>query len=163
MRQVIKHEVFGVIAYEESLLSGSKKILVNGVELEKVNKATYIGVVGEEEVKVVIDGSLLKGVKASVNDEVFEIVPASKWYEYVLYFLPLVLIIVWGNSVELCKIIPVVGGAIGGAISGVISVLALVFSKRTKNILYKVLIGLAGLVVTFAVCAAIGFMIVGAL
>ena len=69
----------------------------------------------------------------------------------------------WGNSVELCKIIPVVGGAIGGAISGVISVLALVFSKRTKNILYKVLIGLAGLVVTFAVGAAIGFMIVGAL
>lgn len=87
----------------------------------------------------------------------------TRWYEYILYFLPFVLILIWENSVELCSIVPVVGGAIGGGVSALVSLVALVLSKKSSNILYKLLIGIAGIIVAFALCAAIGFMIVSSL
>ena len=163
MRQEVKHEVYGVIAYEESALSGSKNISINGVELTKTGKTTYSGVVNEETLNVTLKGSFLSGVTVTINEEAVEVVSQTKWYEYVLYFLPFFIVLVWGNSIELCAIVPVVGGAIGGGISAGLSLCTLVFSKRVKNVLHKLLIGLAGLVVTFGVCVLIGILIQSAL
>lgn len=171
MIQEIKNEKYGTITYEESFLTGKKNVYFNGVQAQKTGKNTFVinikqvvdGEVKEETVAFTLSGSLLSGVSLVIGYEVITIIPKTKWYEYVLFFLPVAIIIVWGNSVELCQIVPVVGGAVGGFISGLFSVLALSFSKRTKNVFLKVLIGLASLAVTFIVCALVASMLLGAI
>ena len=171
MIQEIKNEKYGTITYEESLLTGKKNVYFNGVKAQKTGKNTFVinmkqvvdGEVKEETLVFTLSGSLLSGVSLVIGYEVVTIIPKSKWYEYVLFFLPVAIIIVWGNSAELCQIVPVVGWAIGGFISGLFSVLALSFSKRTKNVFLKVLIGLASLVVTFIVCALVASMLLSAI
>ena len=171
MIQEIKNEKYGTITYEESFFIDKKKLYFNGVEAQKTGKNTFIinmkqvvdGEVKEETVVFTLTGSLLTGVSLVVGYEVITIIPKTKWYEYVLFFLPVAIIIVWGNSVELCQIVPVVGGAIGGAISGLFSVIAISFSKRTKNVFLKVLIGLASLAITFIVCALVASMLLSAI
>ena len=171
MIQEIKNEKYGTIAYEESLLTGKKNVYFNGVQAQKTGKNTFVialkqvvdGEVKEETVAFTLSGSLLSGVNLVVGCEVITIIPKSKWYEYVFYFLPFALVMVWGNSVELCQIVPIIGGAIGGFISALFSIIAIVFSKRTKNVLFKVLIGLASLVATFIVCALVASMLLSAI
>ena len=48
-----------------------------------------------------------------------------KWYEYILALIIPIFVLTWGNSVYLCSIFPIVGGAIGGAISA----LAMIFFR----------------------------------
>ena len=80
-----------------------------------------------------------------------------------MYFLPFFVVLVWGNSVELCAIFPVVGGAIGGAISGAMSVMALIVSKAKKNIFFKFMVALISLVLTIYLCGLIGGAMIAAL
>ena len=99
---------------------------------------------------------MFKGTRLKIKSKTVLISPATKWYEYILGFMSLALVLIWGNSAALCEIIPVIGGAIGGAIGGVFTVLSIVFMKETKNVLLKLLIGIGCLVATFAICALIG-------
>ena len=85
-----------------------------------------------------------------------------KWYEYVLSVLPFILILIWGNSVALCEIVPVVGGFVGGLISAVFSFLNLIILKKLKNIWLKVLVSVVTLGLTFLVCFLIALAILGA-
>ena len=80
-----------------------------------------------------------------------------------MFVLPFILIMVWGNSVALCSIIPVVGGAIGGAISGGMGVVSLSLMKRQSNLLVKVLVGIGMLIAIFVICAVLGFAIMDSL
>lgn len=50
-------------------------------------------------------------------------------------------IIAWGNSIPLCRIFPIVGGAIGGAIGGIFLALSFYLMVKVKKPIYKVLIG----------------------
>lgn len=75
--------------------------------------------------------------------------------------LPFVLNIIWGNSAQLCSIVPVVGGAIGGALNGV--ALVLIMSQlREKSIVGKLLTALVGTVIAFAVCAVLALLMISA-
>lgn len=163
MKEVINHEVYGKIEYDESIWTGRKNISINGVVLKKINKTTYEWVNNEETVTVNATGSLIKGLSLQINSDTIEIFPATKWYEYVMAILPFLIVLIWGNVPALCAIIPVVGGAIGGAISGAISILALFLIKKTNNILYKVLIMAVATICAYLICMGIGFIIVGAL
>lgn len=151
---------FGKIVYEESFWSGKKRVTINGIKLKKVSKTTYTGIVNEQVVKVTIMGNFLRGCYLYVDDEYYLISEAAAWYEYVLGMLPLLLVIIWGNSVTLCSIIPVVGGAIGGAIAGLASAISLFVMKKMPNFLLKIAVGLGVLIATFAICAGIGYSIV---
>jgi hypothetical protein len=66
---------------------------------------------------------------------------------------------IWGNSQALCSIIPMVGGAIGGGLSGLAGVLC-VSMMREKTTGQKILISLLATVITFLICAALGFVLV---
>ena len=148
---------FGKVIYEESFWSGKRRITINGVVLSKDTKTTYVGMINDALVKVRVVGNFLKGCSLFVNDEYFTVSLPAAWYEYVLGLLPFILVLVWGNSVELCSIVPVVGGAVGGGISGVASVGSLMLLKNTKNVLLKIAIGLGILIATFTVCAVLGY------
>ena len=56
-----------------------------------------------------------------------------------------------------------IGGLIGGAISGGFSMAALIFGKRTKNVLFKLLIALITTVIVVLICGLIGIAILGSL
>lgn len=155
--------IYGQIEYEESIWTGKKKITVNGVKLFAIGKNIYKLEHEGETLDVRLTGNFFKGANLVIEGEKYEISPKSLWYEYVLAIIPFAFIIVWGNSPQLCAILPVVGGAIGGAISGALGFFSMSTMKSTNNPLKKVLIGLGFFVASIAVCTLIGFSITGAL
>ncbi len=158
MKNVVNNEKIGEIVYEESFWTGSKKLSVNGTPLEKTDKREFKTADG---VSVFVKGNFLTGVKLNFGGEDITVTPTVKWYEIVMAVLPFILIMVWGNTVALCKIVPVVGGAIGGAVSGVFAVLSLFLMRSVKPVWLKILIGLAVTAATFGVCCGLGYAIVG--
>ena len=156
-------ETYGNITYEESNFSGKRSIYINGKQMHKVDKTTYEIKIEDNLVKVYIEGNSLKGAKLIVDKESYELFPKTIWYEYILTFLPFILILVWGNSVELCSIVPVIGGAIGGAISGVLSYVSLTVMRKYTNPLIKILVGLGFVLLTFALCALLGYAFLASL
>lgn len=156
MKQEVMHHKYGKIVYEESSLSGNKNIYFNDVQLKKVSKTTFEAVIDDEELVVYVKGNTFTGLSLKINGELIEIIPQTKWYEYVMCLIPFILVMIWGNVIALCQIIPVVGGAIGGAISGLCSILSLFFAKKTNNVLFKVLIFIAATAIAFGICALLG-------
>lgn len=130
---------------------------------KKGKKFTFSTVINDHNVEATVAGNIYKGATLNVGNEKFEIYPKTIWYEYILAILPFIIILFWGNNVQLCSIIPVVGGAIGGGISGALGFLSLTVMKTQKKPLIKVLVGIIFFIITFATCAAIGTAIVSAL
>ena len=85
------------------------------------------------------------------------------WYEYVLSFFALILVITWGNSPALVEKFVVVGGAIGGAIAGLFGALNLTWVRKTDNVFFKILISLGSTVAAVLVCHFVGLLIVDVL
>ncbi|MBR2341666.1 MAG: hypothetical protein IKB66_02365 [Clostridia bacterium] len=139
MIETMQHPIYGEIAYNESFWTGKKSLTFNGVEAQKIDKKTFK--IGEKLVDV--KGNFTLGVKLLIDGETIEVSPAPKWYETVLAILPIVFALTWGNSVALCQIFPIMGGAIGGALGALFSMLSLSFMKKEKRVAVKVIIGLA--------------------
>ena len=156
MKNVIQHPVYGEIIYNESIWSGKKILTFNGVNAQQISKKEYI----INEKKFILKGNYLTGVSLDIDDETIQLTPKIAWYEIAFAVLPFLFLIVWGNSVALCAIFPVVGGAIGGALGGLASVLSLLFMKKQKSILMKALIGAAVLAATVFVAFIIAFAII---
>lgn len=160
MKVVIQHETYGEIVYEESFWVGKKTLTINGVEATKISKKEVQMPDGKT---AQIQGNFLYGACLVIGAESIRLTPKIKWYEIALAILPFVLIMVWGNVVALCKIVPVVGGAIGGGISALFSILGLLLIKSVKPIWLKILIAVAVVGVTFGICCGIGYAILGVL
>ena len=155
--KTVVNSTYGEICYEEGFWTGKRKISVGGVSLEKKNKRVY----SADGITVEAKGNQFFGMKLSVNGESVQIVPAPKWYEYLFSVLILCIGLVWGNSVALCKIIPVVGGAIGGALCGLFAMINLYVSKMFKTPLMKILACLGIFLASFAICFLVALFIAG--
>ena len=156
MKSVIQHESLGEIIYEESAWTGSKSISINGQRLKKVKRNVFQTPEGDT---VTLKGNFVLGTTAVIGTETVALTKPTKWYEYVLSVIPFILIIIWGNSIALCNIVPVVGGAIGGAISAVFVVLNLLLIKKVKNIGLKILIAVVTTGLCFLICYLIAIAI----
>lgn len=161
MKKTIMHQTYGEIVYEEGIWSGKKTITINGTALQKAKKNVYM-LADEENVQVTLRGSVLTGASLNIRGEEICVFAKPAWYDWLLSFLPLALIMIWGNSISLCSIIPVVGGAIGGALGGV-GLVVTMFLIREKGIVHKLLTALLATLITFAAGAALGYLIVFAL
>lgn len=161
MKSVIEHPKYGKIEYVENFWNGKKELIVSGVYLRPRGKTVFVGEFDELDKDFEVIGNYAAGATLKVDGEKFELVPKTKAYEYFIYFLPLILVLIWGNVPDLVKIFPVVGGLIGGAISGGFSMAALIYGKGAKNILVKLLIALITTVIVFVICGLIGFAIIG--
>lgn len=160
MKQTIQHEKYGEILYNENFWTGKKSLSMNGAPLTKISKKefqTTNGVTGT------ITGSFLSGACLSIGGETIRLTPKITWYEIVLCLLPFILVMVWGNVVALCQIVPVVGGAIGGAVSALLSFTGLFCMRTVKPVWAKILIGIAAVAVTFGICCGIGYAMLEAL
>lgn len=162
MRNTITHPVYGRIDYEETLWTGKRSLSFNGIALQKKAKNEY-GFAGDSAgTQVTVLGSAFMGVSLWIGDEEIQIIPKPTWYDWILSFLPFALMIVWGNNVYLCSIVPVVGGAIGGALGGAAAVITMSL-LRGKSTGRKLLTVLLATLATFAVGATLGFAIVVAM
>lgn len=149
MKIVNYSEKYGKIIYSESFWTGKKSIFVDDVQLKKTdNKKQYVLFKDGESIWVTLKGNYLSGSTLQIENEVYELSPKLKWYEWVLALIPFILTITWGNSVKLVQIFPIIGGAIGGAISGIGLFLSLLAMKQVQKPGYKVLIGVGACIVT---------------
>ncbi|MBR2902039.1 MAG: hypothetical protein IKC38_02335 [Clostridia bacterium] len=156
MKEFVQHPIYGEIVYNESFLTGKKTLTINGVDAQPVSKNEFT----VEGKKVVIVGSHLVGIKILINNVAIEVSPKPKWYEIVFAVLPLIFLLTWGNSVALCSIFPVVGGAIGGALGGIGSITSLFLMKNAKSLIAKLLIGIGAFVVTVLIAFALALLII---
>lgn len=144
MKETINHPTYGQILYDESFWTGKRKITVNGISAPAISRKEFL-IDGK---KAVIKGSFYTGIKMYIESDIIELSPKPKWYELVLALIPIIFSLTWGNSVALCSIFPVLGGGLGGGLSALCALTYLQFMKNEKNPLKKVLIGLAGVIVT---------------
>ena len=156
MKNIIKNEKYGEILFQESFWTGKKSISINGKQLTKIDKTTFKM---EDETTVTLSGNYLAGCKMKIGEDTVSLTPAIKWYEYLLSVLPFILIMVWGNSVTLCRIVPVVGGAIGGLISAIFCFANLFIIKRFNKWWLKLVISIVSLGLTFLVCYLVALII----
>ena len=156
MQETIMHQVFGEIVYNENAFTGKKVLTVNGVEATAVSKKEFL-IDGK---KATLKGSFITGVELLIEDDVVVLSPKPRWYESLISILPFLFVIIWGNNVSLCAIVPVLGGALGGALGALGSMLSLLFIKKAKLIINKILIGLAVFVLTVLINAVLAFLII---
>ena len=164
MTTIVHHEIYGEIAYTEGFWTGKKSLTINGCPLMKTGRNSFAFTdQNGNTFTAFLKGNTLKGVTLIIGGSEIAITPKTKWYEILFAIIPLIFVIVWGNSVALCSIFPIVGGAIGGGISGLCGALSLVFIKKTKNIGLKILIALGALVVCVYICYIIAVALLSAL
>ena len=162
MKLTVHHAQYGQIEYEENLWTGKKYLFVNGARLANIDKTTFI-LNGEDKKFCYLKGSFLSGIKLTIDQEVIELAPKTKWYEWACTVALIGFVIAWGNSVALCAIVPIIGGAIGGAISGAMAVLNLLLMKKQENPGVKLAIWLGMFAATFALCALVAQIVLAAL
>ena len=158
MKEIIQHPTYGEIVYDENFWTGKKALTVNGVDAKPISKKEFM-IDGK---KATIKGNFFAGINVCIDNETVELSPKPKWYEIVLAVLPLVFLLTWGNSPSLCSIFPVIGGAIGGALGGLSSVTSLLFMKKSKSPIAKVLIGIGAFVATIMIAfvLAVAFVLI---
>ena len=159
MKTQINHATLGTITYEESFWTGKKSLSLNGKPLLKQGKRIFVNTADETSKFYTVSGNFIKGVTLLVDGMTIDIIPKSKWYESALSIMIFVLVLAWGNSPVLCSILPVVGGAIGGAIAGSLAMTNLVWIKRQKSIIAKILISFGMLIATFIICIIVAFIL----
>lgn len=160
MKEIIQDSNIGEIIYDENLLTGNKSLYINGKSLVKMNKTTFALSEGEEKKYAVIEGNLFTGITLKFDGRKIVISNKPTWYEITLSVLMFVINLVWGNSVALCSIIPICGGAIGGAICGALMVVSLSLMIKTKGVAKKVLIGLGMIIASFILCFFVGMLLI---
>lgn len=158
MEYIVDHEAYGRIVYKENIWTGKREITVGGVDLVKEKKNIYIYDNGETKIRVALQGNFMSGAKLVIGDETISVGTTPAWYEVACSIAIFMVILVWGNSVYLCSIIPVIGGGIGGGVSGLMAVLNLQAMKSVKNIAAKLGIWLAMLIATFGICMVLALV-----
>jgi len=138
MKKTIDHPTLGKITYEENVWTGKKYLSINDEQVEKVSKNEFV--INSEKAK--IKGSIFSGITLYLSNQMVQISQKPQIYEYILAILPFIFLLIWGNSAALCRIFPVVGGAIGGLIGGLSAVLSIYLMTSAKKPLIKVTIGI---------------------
>lgn len=156
MREVVQHPVYGEIVYTESFWAGKKTIAIDGVEAKKISKKEYV-INGK---RGVLKGSYFTGISLYIEGEAIQVSPKTKWYEFFFAALPFLFLMTWGNIATLCEIFPVVGGLIGGALGGAAVMVSLLFMKKQKSPLFKILIGIAVCAVTIFIAFIMAIAII---
>ena len=121
------------VEYNESVWTGAKKIIIDGELLNQVpgNKKAYYN--NGEQYK--IKGNIMVGSRLEGGQETIELVSKPSVLDWILSFIPLILVFI--------------GGAIGGGCAGIALVINITVLKLYKNIGLKLALGLG-----IAACAA---------
>ncbi len=166
MKVIVTNEKYGEFVYEESVWTGKKELFLNGEKLEKNSKNVFFMSNGDA---VYLKGNSLSGVHITINGETFILLVALKWYDILLSLLPIILVLIWGNSRYLVNIVPIIGGVIGGGLGGGIgglfsglgAAINVFLSRNIKNIWLKIALTILVTGLTFLICYLIALIIIG--
>ena len=161
MKTFTHHVGYGQIEYNENIWTGKRELTVNGQKLLKKKKKTYELSTENAVLECRIKGSFLTGATLYVDQDVIQLSEACKWYEFLCSGLICLFVLIWGNLPQLCRIFPIVGGAIGGGICGMTAYMNLLLMRGTKKVGFKLLIWLGMFFGTVAVCFLIAQLILG--
>ena len=159
----LQHETFGPIVYDENVWTGKRRIFINGTEIKKIKKNLYEYQNGEEKLNVSVKGNFISGIKLIIGAETIDVERPAKFYEIFCSCIIFALVLVWGNSVELCAIFPIIGGAIGGAVSGLMAFFNLLWMKSANGLVKKLLIWVGMLVATVMICYVLALLYIALL
>lgn len=154
MKITKNHPTLGEIVYNENNWTGKKSLFVNGKELTRTDKTTFVYEEGENKTDIKVEGNFLKGAALKYKDESIEISPSMKWYEILLSVFIVAFVCIWGNITACVQIFPIIGGAIGGAISGLFAVLNLICMKAVRKVWLKIIIWVVFFAATMFACFA---------
>lgn len=156
MKEIIQHEDLGTIEYNENFFTGKKSLSLNGVQLEKQGKNTFVFEKEGQRYFGAVSGNFLTGAKLSLDGKITQLVKPCSWYEITLTAILAVFFIVWGNVVSLVELLPLAGGAVGGAIAGLMAAGSLICMKMVKPVWAKILIWIAFAGATLGINYGIG-------
>lgn len=162
MKKTILNETYGEIIYYESPWTGKKGLTVGGTPLVKTDKNTFEREIDGKRDVFCLKGSFITGVKLLAGGQTHVLIDAPKWYEIVLPLIIFAFILVWGNIVATCKILPLVGGAIGGAISGLFAMVCFLVMRFANKLYLKLLVFAGCFASTVLVCYLIASAIISA-
>ena len=163
MTSFVENATWGTIAYTESFWSGKKQLFINGKPLQKIDKKTFSFHQDGKNYTFIIKGSFVTGVKLLVDGQEITIISPAKWYEYVCSIFIFALTMVWGNSVTLCSIFPIIGGAIGGGLSAIMALANLIAMRSVNKIWLKLVIFVGVLIATMVLMFIFALMFVSIL
>ena len=152
MKASTHHVGYGQIEYNENFWTGKRELAIGGQKLLKKKKNVYTFNSETRNLDCRIKGSFLTGATLHIDQDVIQLSESCKWYEIFCSVLIFAFVLIWGNVPSLCRIIPIVGGAIGGGISGLGACVSLFLMKRTKNAGLKLLVWLGMFVATILLC-----------
>ena len=120
----------GTILYEESVWTGKRKIFLNGKELKKVNKKTFVYEEGGEKKEFIVDGNIFKGIGISSSDLSDPVIISKPMgvLDYIFFVLPIVPAVFFG--------------AVGGFVGGVTAAASLAVVPKTKPLWLKIVLGI---------------------
>ena len=161
MTTVFNDPEIGNIEFSYNSFTGRYNACINGVKATRIEKKVLFVSLPQNSYKIYIYGNLFSGIQFSVKEKMFVVTEKCPWYVYVLGVIPFVMSMVLGNLPMLVDAgFYYVGGAIGGGISGLFSALAIVFAAFTRKHIFRLLILLLAIVLTFLACWGIGSAIV---
>ena len=126
------------ITYSESFWTGKKVITINGETLQKIDRKTY----KHGDKYCTLKGNYITGVELIDSDQHISLVRKLTFFEIILCFLPLVILIQ--------------GGAIGGFCGGVAATLNAVYMRKNDKIIMKILYSIVATAVAFLCYIIIG-------
>ena len=109
------------ITYSENFWTGKKKITIDGQELQKIDKKTYI----YENNYYTVKGNFLTGVEMTNGVQFITLVRKLSVLETILCFLPFLLV--------------VTGGAIGGLCGGAAAAVNATYMRNTDKTIMKII------------------------
>ena len=161
MKASTHHVGYGQIEYNENFWTGKRELAIGGQKLLKKKKNVYTFNSETGNLDCRIKGSFLTGATLHIDQDVIQLSESCKWYEIFCSVLICVFVLTWGNAPSLCRIVPIVGGAIGGGISGMTACMNLFLMRETKKVGFKLLIWLGMFLGTIAICFLIAQFILG--
>lgn len=141
----------GTILYEESVWTGKRKLFLNGKELTKVNKKTFVYEENGEKKEFIVEGNIFKGVGIFSSDLPEPVIISKPMgvLDYIFFILPLVPAVLFG--------------AVGGLVGGLTAAFSLSVVPKTKPLWLKIVLGIefaiVGGLAAFLAAFAVGLLI----
>lgn len=161
MLVALEHERYGKITYKESFWTGKRELSFGEVQLAREKRNVFAYECDGQKTVVTVKGNALWGAYLLIGDEKIKLSSAPTWYEILCSIAIILPFLVWGNSKELCSVVPIVGGAIGGGIGGAMAVVNCAVMKSIKDVRLKLAAWVCVLAATVAVGIGIAYMIIG--
>ena len=162
MKTTVQHPKYGTILYEENAWTGAKSLSVNGIQLQPQGKTAFVLANEFEAVTFTLKGSFVSGTQLVVGEECIQVTPKAKWYEIFCSVSIFCFVLVWSNSVALCSIFLIIGGALGGGISGLMSFLNVMVMKSQQTLGRKLLSWICMFAATVLVCWLLAMLFISA-